>query len=360
MEPPKVRDLSEAVIHISAHTSEAVQVALALVPVILFLAALRALDSYKLVSLRTVFKALAAGALAAGLCYGINTVVFAQFPRYADGYARFGAPVVEELAKAAYWIFLIASARVAFMADSAICGFAIGAGFALIENIFYLHVLQGQGPAIWIVRGFGTAVMHGGVAAIGATVSAYLLDMRQWRGVLLFAPGLVAAMVLHSLFNQSVQAPMVSMAMAVVGVPLVLGGVLYLSERSLRNWLGGKMDRDIDVLSMIESSEFQKTRVGAYLMSLQGAFPPELRGDMLSLLQLTTELSIRAKGELMLREAGADPEPDPEMDSLFAELTYLEKSIGRTGMLAVRPLLSQTPRDLWEIHRLAQGLRRAR
>jgi hypothetical protein len=38
-------------------------------------------------------------------------------------------------------------------------------------------------------------------------------------------------------------------------------------------------------------------------------------------------------------------------------LKYLEKSIGRTGMLAVRPLLAQTPRDLWEMHRLGQGLR---
>jgi protease PrsW len=345
------------VIRDSAHTGEVVQVALALVPVILFLAALRALDSYKLVSLRTVFRALVAGALAAGFCFAINSVVFAQFPRHADDYARFGAPVVEESAKAAYWIFLIAAARVAFMADSAICGFAVGAGFALIENIFYLDVLQGQGPAIWIVRGFGTAVMHGGVAAIGATVSAYLLDRRQWRGVRLFAPGVLAAIALHSLFNQSLQSPVVSMVVAVVGVPLVLGGALYLSEQSLRRWLGGKMDRDIDVLNMIESSEFQQTRVGSYLMSLQEAFPPELRGDMLSLLQLTTELSMRAKGDLMLREAGLEAAPDPELDSMFAELRYLEKSIGPTGMLAVRPLLSQTPRDLWEIHRLGQGQR---
>lgn len=357
MESANIRDFSEAVIHDWVHTSELVRIALALVPVILFLAALRALDSYKLVSLRTVFTALLAGALAAGFCFAINSVVFVQFPRYADDYARFGAPVVEEFAKASYWIFLIATARVAFMADSAISGFAIGAGFALIENVFYLEVLQGQGIGIWIVRGFGTAIMHGGVAAIGATITAYLLDSRQWRGIRLFAPGVLAAIVLHSLFNQSVQSPVVSMVLAAAGVPLVLGCVLYLSEQSLRKWLGGKMDRDIDVLNMIESDEFQQTRVGMYLMSLQEAFPPELRGDMLSLLQLTTELSMRAKGDLMLREAGLEVAPDPELESLFAELSYLEKSIGATGMLAVRPLLSQTPRDLWEIHRLGEGQR---
>ena len=357
MEPANIGDFNEAVIPDSVHMSEVVRIALALLPVMVFLVALRTLDSYKLVSLRSVFTALFAGALAAALCFAINSIIFVRFPQYADAYARFGAPVVEELAKASYWVFLIATARVAFMADSAICGFAVGAGFALIENIFYLHVLQSQGVEIWLVRGFGTAIMHGGVAAIGATISSYLLDSRQWRGVRLFAPGLMAAIVLHSFFNQSLQSPVVSMVLAVAGIPLVLGCVLYLSEQSLRTWLGGKMDHDIDVLNMIESSEFQQTRVGMYLASLQEAFPPEMRGDMLSLLQLTTELSMRAKGDLMVREAGGEPIPDPDVDSLFAELRYLEKSIGPTGMLAVRPLLSQTPRDLWEMHRLGQGQR---
>jgi hypothetical protein len=107
---------------------------------------------------------------------------------------------------------------------------------------------------------------------------------------------------------------------------------------------------------MIGSTQFKQTRVGAYLMSLQEAFPPELRGDMLSLLQLTIELSARAKGSLLMREAGFDVTADPELDSMFAELNFLQKSIGPTGMLAIRPLLSQTPRDLWEMHRLEQGM----
>jgi RsiW-degrading membrane proteinase PrsW (M82 family) len=329
--------------------------ALALLPVLLFLGALQGLDSYKLVSARTVFAALLAGAVAAGLCFAFNTLIFRSFPEYQDQYARIGAPVVEELAKSAYWIFLIATARAVFMADSAICGFAVGAGFALIENMTYLHLLQGTSAGIWILRGFGTAVMHGGVAALGAAISAFLLESRRWRGVALFAPGLLAAIVLHSLFNQNLQSPVASTVAAFVGLPVILVFVFYLSERSLRRWLGSKLDQDIDMLSMIGSMEFQQTRIGAYLTNLQEAFPPAVRGDMLSLLQLTSELSARAKSELMLRELGMEVPSDPELAGLFTELRYLEKSIGPTGMLAVRPLLSQTPRDLWEMHRLGQG-----
>lgn len=339
----------------SIHGIDLLRLALAFLPVLLFLVALRGLDSYKLVSIRAVALALGAGAIAAGLCFSINTLIFQRFAGYEDQYAQFGAPIVEELAKAAYWIFLIATARTAFMADSAICGFAVGAGFALVENVSYLHLLEGKGMGVWILRGFGTAVMHGGVAALGATLSVFLLEGRESVRFRLFVPGVVSSILLHSLFNQNLESPLMSTVAAVLGIPLILAFVFYFSEKSLRDWLGGKLDRDIDMIGMIGSKEFQETRVGAYLTSLQEAFPPAVRGDMLSLLQLTSEVSARAKSELMFREMGLEVAPDPEVQSLLTELRYLEKSIGPTGMLAIRPLLSQTPRDLWEMHRLGQN-----
>jgi len=240
------------------------------------------------------------------------------------------------------------------MVDSAICGFAIGAGFALVENVSYLEVLKGRGFGVWLMRGFGTAVMHGGVAAIGALISVYLSESRQWRGARQFAPGLAVAIVLHSLFNQDMLSPAGSTVVTVTGLALIFVVVFYFSERSLHRWLGGKLDQDIDMIAMIASGEFKQTPQGAYLMSLNDAFPPEVRGDMLTYLHLTLELSARAKGNLMLREAGLEVAPDPALETHFKELKYLEKSIGPTGMLAIRPLLSQTRRDLWEMHHLGR------
>ena len=244
--------------------------ALALLPVFLFLAALRLLDSYKLVSRRNVVAALAAGAVAAALCFAFNTFIFWRFPEVVDQYARFGAPAIEELAKASYWIFLIATARAAFMVDSAIGGFAVGAGFAVVENVFYLYVLKEKDLGIWVLRGFDTAIMHGGVAALGAIISAYLSESRQWHGTRLFAPGLLTAIGLHSLFNQGLLSPAASTVAIVAGLPFIFSAVFYFGERSLRQWLGSKLDSDIDIFNQIADGEFQKTRPGAYLMSLQG------------------------------------------------------------------------------------------
>ena len=329
--------------------------ALALLPVLLFLAALWTVDSYKLVPRRMVLSTLAAGGASAIFCYAFNSLVFHYFPETQAQYARWGAPAVEELSKAAFWIFLIATARVAFLVDSAICGFAIGAGFALIENVFFLQALNDKSAAIWVLRGFGTAIMHGGVAAIAAVISAYLLESRQWRGVALYAPGLLVAIALHSIFNQGLISPVASMTVAVAGLPILLGLVFYFSEQSLRKWLGGKMDEDIDLISTIASPEFQHSRAGLYLASLSKAFPPEICGDMLSMLQLTTELSMRSKSDLLFREAGIELPPDAELAGQLTELKFLEKSIGPTGMVALRPLLAQTPRDLWEMHHLGKA-----
>ena len=63
--------------------------------------------------------------------------------------------------------------------------------------------------------------------------------------------------------------------------------------------------------------------------------------DLLCYLRLTAELALRAKGILLMRENGFDVEID--------EMAYLEKSIGRTGLLAIRPLVHTSRRDLWQL-----------
>ena len=333
--------------------------AAAFLPVLLFLAALRMMDSYKLVPGNRIAAAIGAGVAAAGISYVVNTAAFQSFPAQAGAFSRFGAPVVEELAKAGYWIFLISTARVAFMVDAGICAFAIGAGFALAENTFYLHGLEVTGVGVSILRGFGTAVMHGSVDAIAAIVTVYISERRPSGGakpgLKLFAPGLLVAMAIHSLFNQGLLSPLGSTLAMLLTMPALLIGFFLWSEASMRAWLGDKLEKDIEVTNMIAGGELHNSRAGAYLQSLQDVFPDEIRADMLCMMQLTIELSARAKGELLAREAGFDMPPDPEIEAQFQELAYLQKSIGRTGLLAVAPLLSQTPRDLWEMRRLAHG-----
>jgi hypothetical protein len=72
------------------------------------------------------------------------------------------------------------------------------------------------------------------------------------------------------------------------------------------------------------------------------------------LLRLRAELAIRAKGILMIREAGFDAPPDPALKATFEELRYLEKSIGKTGLLALDPFLRTGTRSLWQLNMLSE------
>ncbi|MCU0736650.1 MAG: PrsW family intramembrane metalloprotease [Methylotetracoccus sp.] len=333
---------------------DALSYAVAFVPVLAFLAALRLMDTYRLVPRQRVLSSLAAGAMAAIVCYFLNGAILDLAPDRSGELARFSAPVIEELAKSTMWIFLVATARVAFLVDAGICAFAVGAGFSLVENFSYLQEPVTHGLAVSTLRGFGTAVMHGGVASIGAILTVFVSERRGWQGWRMFLPGLAAAIGIHSLFNQGLLPPAASAAVMLVTMPLLISGVFLWGESSLRSWLGDKLDRDIELLNMIAMGELHKTRAGAYLQSLQDSFPPAIRGDMLCMLQLTIELSVRAKGDMLMREAGLVAPPDEEVEAQFTELAYLEKSIGRTGMLAIRPLLSQSRKELWEMRRLAR------
>jgi RsiW-degrading membrane proteinase PrsW (M82 family) len=91
-------------------------------------------------------------------------------------YSVFVAPVVEEILKAIYIVWLLRRNKVGFVVDAATYGFAVGTGFAFIENIYYLPVHPNPTIWTWIVRGFGTALMHSGTTAIFAMISRTLQD----------------------------------------------------------------------------------------------------------------------------------------------------------------------------------------
>jgi hypothetical protein len=261
---------------------------------------------------------------------------------------------VEEGLKALFIFYLIRRRRVGFMVDAAIYGFAVGAGFAIIENIYYFRFLPDASLLLWIVRGFGTAVMHGGATAIVGILSKYFTDRFGARLPFVYPPGLLLAIGVHSVFNHFFISPVLETLVLLVVLPLLMGLVFRVSERGTRRWLGIRFDTDAELLEMIHTGRVSESRVGEYLQSLKVRFPGEMVVDMLCMLRLHLELSIRAKGILLMREAGFDVPPEPEVEARFEELKYLEKSIGKTGVLAISPIFNMSDHDLWQLYMLGR------
>lgn len=332
-----------------------IKILVSLPPVFLFLIALIFLDSYKLVKFGSVLLTILVGSIVASVCLLMNSWLLRLFTWEISFYSRYGAPVIEETLKAAYLVYLIRSQKIGFMVDAAIHGFAIGAGFAFSENIYYLQALSNSNLFLWIVRGFGTAVMHGGTTAIFGIISKNLSDRHSSDKVHVFLPGLAIAIGIHSFFNHFLLPPLISTVSLLIALPLIIIIVFEQSEKSTRHWLGVGFDTDMELLEMITSGKLSETRIGFYLQSLKSHFPGEVVADMLCLLRIHVELSMRAKGILLMRGAGFRITTDPEIKEKFAELKYVEKSIGKTGQLAIAPFLHKSSRDLWQLYMLGKN-----
>ncbi|MEP7056865.1 MAG: PrsW family glutamic-type intramembrane protease [Caldimonas sp.] len=332
----------------------AVPTLVGLLPVLTFLTTLLGLDSYKLVRPTSVVAVVAAGAAAAGASYLANLYLLRHLEIDLADYSRYVGPWVEELFKALVIVALIRAHRIGFLVDAAIFGFAVGTGFALVENVWFLHLARDAGLATWIVRGFGTAIMHGGVTAIFAVASLAALERAPLQTRRAYLPGFVAAVLLHSAFNHLSGEPKAATLAVLIALPPLFYAVFRHSESALRNWLGHGFDADARMLELIDSGSFSGSPPGIYLHELKDKFHGPLIADVLCYLRLYTELSLRAKGILMLRENGFEAGTDAATQERFAELRYLEKSIGATGLRALRPLLRMSHKELWQLSMLAE------
>ena len=223
-----------------------------------------------------------------------------------SAYTRYAGPVVEELAKALVIVALIRTHRIGFLVDAAIFGFAVGTGFAIVENIWYQHLIPDAGLGTWIVRGFGTAIMHGGATAIFAMMGLAMLEQKRRPGLFAFLPGFALAFALHSGFNHLVVSPRLSTLAVLVVLPPLLFWVFQRSDRAVSDWLGKGFDADAQMLESINSGHFSDSPAGQYLDSLKQRFHGPIVADLLCYLRLYTELALRAKGILMMRENGFD------------------------------------------------------
>ena len=313
---------------------------LGFLPVSLFLLSLLYLDSFKLVRLRTIVELIIIGCLAAAASLLINYWLLRMgVGRYL--LTRFDAPAVEETLKALPILVMLRTRRIGFVIDAAICGFAVGTGFALTENLYFVSTLSAAPPALWVVRGFGTAVMHGGTTAIMAMITKTLGD--RWA-----VAGIAVAFALHSLFNHFVLSPAMSTLVIILVLPPLMVLVFAQSERYVRQWIGTGFDVDSELLKIMQSGEFAQSGAGQYLQSLRDHFDGAVLADMLCYLRLQSELALRVKGVMMLRESGFPVKKDPEVPEKLTELRYLRQNIGKIGELALAPLL----RDVWQLHML--------
>jgi hypothetical protein len=171
-------------------------------------------------------------------------------------------------------------------------------------------------------------------------------------GIVNFIPGLALAIMIHSLFNHLLVPPDIITTIQLIVLPILFWFIYTRSEKALHSWLEMGIDSEFELLDFLLSGSISETKVGEYLTSLKKVFPGTTIVNMICYLRVYLELSICAKGLLLMQQHGYSIEIDDETMSKLEEFKYLDKSIGKTGERALTVIYRTEPKDLWQIFML--------
>jgi len=260
-------------------------------------------------------------------------------------------PLTEEFLKISIILLLLIKNRIGFMVDGAIYGFAVGTGFALLENTYYFSMLDSGSTMLWLVRGFGTAIMHGGTAAIFTVILMSAINRNRNTSVYVIIGYLIAVLV-HYFYNWLSFSAQLATLSVIISIPAFMMIIFILNEKSIRKWVDLEMDKEVELLLMIRQGHFAETKAGKYVITLKKHFQPLIMVDILSYIYIYLELATKAKANLILRENDMPVNKIPDIDEQLKELSILKKNIGKTGMIAIRPILRMNNKDLWNLSML--------
>jgi RsiW-degrading membrane proteinase PrsW (M82 family) len=349
----------------SWYLTEAAHWGVALVPVLVMLAIFVWLDAFALMSLKEIFVLLALGAIGALAAWPVSGRLLDTLPIGFSLYSRFIAPWIEEAIKAAIMIALFRMNRIGYKLDAVISGFAIGAGFSVVENIFYLTLFPNYGTGTWLVRGFGTAIMHGTTLAVLAAI-AHEFAERETReaaadydfSLMWFVPGYGVAVALHTAFNQFPDRPMISMMAAILVAPIALIATLNFGTAEAQRWLAAECAEHKAQVDTLRAGRWPDGPAGRKIAALAERLDPEAVKRIRRYWELQAWLVAEAE-ETMMEEAAGDAEFDAAaVRAAFAELDGLRRAIGRSTFAAMQALLPFSRNDYWEVSELRQRVGR--
>ena len=345
-------------------TFELVDWAVALLPVLLLAGLFAWLDVFKLMSPWEMIGCLLLGAVAALVAWPISGRMLDTLPIGYSFYSRVVAPWIEEALKGAALAALMLTNRIGYKLDAVISGFAIGAGFSVIENIFYLSRFPELTTAVWLVRGLGTAVMHGTATAILAATAHQLGNgsMRRVGGQMFnplwLLPGYLLASLTHLVFNQFPDHPMEVMIVTLVVAPVMLIGLMRLGEGEARTWLTEESEAHRRWLEEWKSGGFPADESGQRIAALTERLKPDQAALVREYCIAKAELVLAAEEELLDGDRRIDKDEAVRLRAAFARLDEVRHAMGRVGFAALSRRLPFSNNDEWELSELKELLDR--
>ena len=319
------------------------------VPLALFIILLVVMDSFSLTRWTTLLFS-----IAAGMVMFLVSWLICRIP--AIGESKLLVSIVEELCKGAILYLLIARHKVGLLGDATIYGSAIGAGFGLLSNIFFLHAEGGADLWHTFFLGCEAAVMHIGCTSLLAMALIMVhqgkFGAKQQTKVVGSILAFLITIVVHYIHALEPIDPRILTLLLIIYFVVSKRSLFKKNSKFVHEWLDEGINNEINLLGAVKRGEFSTTRAGEYLLNLKESFEPETFFDMYCYVETYLELSIAARSNMILKEAGIEPIHDPANASRLEELRALRTRIGPTAEIALRPIVDRNQVNRWAFNNL--------
>ena len=341
----------------------------ALLPIAIYIFVVYQIDNFSLVSINRLLQLIGCGILTALVCFGIFKLTGQILSENQSDYIN---PVVEEIVKGIPLLILATRKKIVFYIDSVICGAAVGAGFSILENLFYLLLGDGAAIGTMLFRGLEVALIHIGCSAIvGVSFMLCVRLLLRYRtklhvnrkDVVMALLLLVIAPVLHVCHNTFHFNPLLQFVCVFGSMGGLLAWIFTYDVDMIHSWLDTGLDKQLALLNSIKEGHLDNTPTGKFLESVKDAFPLEVFMDIICYVQLHIELSVAAKSRVMLKEAGLEQElpiTDEKKEWIIAqciEYKELEKRLGSAARMTIAPLIKTHPADYKALEDLKRDIK---
>ena len=329
----------------------------ALLPVVIYIIVVYQIDNFSLISVKRLLLLILCGMLTALACFALFQLTGKIIPESQSDSVN---PIIEEMVKGIPLLWLAARKKIVFFIDSVICGAAVGGGFSILENIFYLLLGDQMGIGTVLFRGLEVALVHMGCSALvaaGLMLIVRMIEYSRSRSVVkksdiaMSVFLLSEAPVLHLFHNTFHFVPLVQFVF-VIGT---LGGLLvwtyFYDVEMIHSWIDTGLDKQLDLLASIKTGRLDDTPTGKFLESVKDAFPSKDYFDIICYVQLHVELSVASRSRVMLRETGLEDnlplsdEMKEQIISQYIEYKILEKRLGSAARMTIAPIVKYDPAE---------------
>ena len=304
------------------------------------------LDLYQTGTFRTVLLCFGWGLVAYGLAYYANPAIFRTriVPTWND-LSRYIAPIVEESLKALILLYIVRQAKFTYFVDGAIYGFAVGIGFAVVENYQYILASQsGLGTAI--ARVLSANLIHATASAmVGVTFG--LARFRRTGGyIATVLAGLALAMLLHSLYNNIVTRDIPGPVL-VYSVVLGLAGVGFIAFMIFRGLADQKkwIEEALGMADRVTAGEARVVQrldqVQELLEPLAKVFGAEKAAQVERFLFYQAQLGIKRKTLEKLPDEKMRRGVEKDMEELRTKMDEARRAVGSYMMASVRVIFPE-------------------